>query len=103
MGDENLSTIWMPWMSTSQDEKITKLVSGNAALDSILFVATEHNETAIYTFETSIESTIALTPDNIQDLWCQELMFWSSIEQSWIIVGLPWEYICILNLSHKCI
>ena len=37
-------------MTTSQDEEITKLVSVNSALDSILFVATEHNETAISTF-----------------------------------------------------
>ena len=62
-------------MSTSQDEEITKLVSVNAALDSILFVSTKHNESPISTFETSIEANIALPPDNIHYLWCQELMF----------------------------
>ena len=78
-------------MSTSQDEVITKLVSVNAALDSILFVGDEHNETAVPTFEKSIKLLLLCEPDNIHNG-----------EQSWIIVWLPWGYICILNLGHTC-
>ena len=38
-------------MSISQDEEIAKLVSVNVGLDSILFFGTEHNGTAISTFD----------------------------------------------------
>ena len=40
-------------MSISQDEEIATFVSVNAALDSILFVGDEHNETAISVFDKS--------------------------------------------------
>jgi len=58
----------------------------NAELDTILFVGDEHNETAISTFEKSMKLLLLCQMDNIHDG-----------EQSWIIVWLPWEYICILN------
>ena len=65
----------MAWTSTNQDEEITKLFSVNAALDPILFAGSEHNETAISKFVKSIEATITVPPDDINDLWCQEPMF----------------------------
>merc|ERR1711971_815931 len=40
-------------MSIGQDEEIATFVSVNAALDAILFVADEHNETAISVFDKS--------------------------------------------------
>ena len=47
----------------------------NDALGPILFPGAEHNETAIFKFENSVEATIALPPDDIHDLWYQEPMF----------------------------
>ena len=62
-------------MSTSQNEEITKLVSVNAALDPILSADAVHNEATISKFKMSIEATSALTPEDIDDLWCDEPMF----------------------------
>ena len=39
----------------------------NAALDTILFVGDEHNETAVPTFEKSIKLLLLCKPDNIHD------------------------------------
>ena len=86
IGDDGSSTIWMKWMSISQDEEIATFVSVNAALDTILFVGDEHNETAISIFDKSMKLLLLCQPNNIHDG-----------EQSWIIVWLPWGYICILN------
>ena len=47
IGDDGSSTIWMKWMSISQDEEIATFVSVNAALDAILFVGDELNEATI--------------------------------------------------------
>ena len=57
----------MTWMSISQDEEIATFVSVNAALDTILFVDDEHNETAISTFDKSMKLLLLCQPDNIND------------------------------------
>ena len=56
----------------------------NVAFDSILSVGTEHNEFAISTFEKSIETTIALPPYNIHDLWCQESYCWVTLRNRFV-------------------
>ena len=54
-------------MSISYDEEIAKFVSVNAALDSILFVGDEHNETAISKYEKSMKLLLLRQPNNIHD------------------------------------
>ena len=70
----------MAWMSISQDKEITKLVSVNAALDPILFDDAVYNEADTSKFKISIEAISAFIPDDIDDIWCEGLIFWSWLE-----------------------
>ena len=54
-------------MSIGQDEEIATFVSVNAALDSILVVGDEHNETAISKYEKSMKLLLLSQLDNIHD------------------------------------
>ena len=59
----------------SQDELLTKLASVNAALDPILSANAVQNEAAISKFQMSIGATSVFPADNINDLWCEEPMY----------------------------
>ena len=58
--------------SEGEDEVITNLALVNLVLDPVLFAEAVHNEEAISKFKMSIGSTSALSPDEVDDLWCDE-------------------------------